>query len=116
MTQPADTINICMNRGDTYGLVFTIKDSSGTAIDITGYSFLMTVDPSSEPTDADENLFQISGTITDASAGQVTFTPSSANTDQTPGVYRYDIQMTTTGSEIRTIVVGTFEIIQDITK
>ncbi len=109
-------IELCRRRGDTFADQFTLKDVSGSPIDITGFSFLMTVDPSPTPPDAMSNLFQLAGTITDAANGVVEFAPTVMQADQTPSTYFYDIQQTDAGSAIRTIVVGDYIIEQDITK
>lgn len=103
-------------RGDTYPLALTLKDKNGAAIDITGFTFVLTVDPSETPADDTANLFQIAGVITDGPGGAVSFTPTTGNADQVPATYYYDIQMTDTGSQIRTIMKGQWEVIQDITK
>lgn len=109
-------INLCRRRGDTFADEFTLADSNGAAIDITGFSFLLTVDPSEAPADAMDNLFQLSGVITDGPNGVVEFAPTAMQADQTPGTYFYDIQQTNGGGVIRTIIRGEYVIEQDITK
>ena len=39
----AERLDITCKRGDTFSLTLTLNDSSGTAIDLTGYEFLMDV-------------------------------------------------------------------------
>lgn len=102
-------------RGDTYAIELSVTDSSGTAVDISGYSFLLTVDPEKYPASSDNNLFQLTGTITSALSGTVEFSPSAANTDAV-GTYYYDIQMTDSGGLISTLDSGKFKLVQDITK
>lgn len=103
-------------RGDTYADEVAVTDSAGTAIDITGYTFTMTVDPERYPATAANNLFSLTGVITDAANGLVEFAPSAVQADQTPGRYWYDIQMTDAAGKIRTIVADRYTIQQDITK
>lgn len=110
------SIDLCRRRGDSFADQFTLKDASGTAINITGFSFTLTVDPSSEPSDALNNLFALTGTITDAPGGVVEFAPTPVQSDVTPQTYFYDIQQTDGGGAIRTIVTGQYVITQDITK
>lgn len=113
----AAEVDLCFQRGDTEPWTFTIKDkTTDTAIDITGFSFLLTVDPSDEPTDAVNNLFQLTGTITDGPGGIVQFVMSATNADQTPAEYFFDLQQTDAGAAIRTIAKGVYEFKQDITK
>lgn len=104
-------------RGDTYADEFTVtSETTGAAIDITGYTFLLTVDPSKAPANADANLYSLTGVITNAAGGVVEFAPSAVQADQTPGDYWYDVQMTDTSSRIRTIASGQYKYVQDITK
>lgn len=106
-------------RGDTYPVEYTIKDKSdGSAINITGYNFTMTVNTEKDPpgTDISNQLFTVAGNITDAVNGKVEFTPTSTNTDQTAGTYYYDVQMVDGSGNIRTIVKAKFKITYDITK
>lgn len=109
-------IDICISRGDTVPWTFTIKDDAGTPVDITGFSFLLTVDPSDEPSGSGDNLFQLTGAIVDGPNGIVRFNMSALQADQTPDVYYFDLQMTDGTSAIRTVAKGQFEFHQDITK
>lgn len=110
-------INICISRGDTTPWTFTIKTGSpAAAINITGFSFLLTVDPSDEPSGSGNNLFQLLGTITDAPNGVVEFEMSAVQADQTPNTYFHDLQETDAAGKLRTIAKGKFIFEQDITK
>lgn len=108
--------DLTRKRGDSYADEVTITDASGVVLDITGYSFTLTVDPSPAPADNTTKLFDVAGVILDAANGLVEFAPSAVQTDQTPGRYYYDIQMTDNVGRIRTIMNGTYTITQDITK
>ena len=108
--------DITRKRGDTHAVEFAVTDSSGTAIDVTGYTFLFTVDPNKYPATSADNVFQLTGVITDAAAGLVEFAPTALQADMTPGTYFFDCQMTDDNSRIRTIDSGKFKIVQDITK
>ena len=109
--------DLTRKRGDSFGDEFAATSAStGLVIDITGYTFVLTVDPSSKPTGAGNNLFSVVGSITDAVNGQVEFVPTAVQTDITPGRYYYDVQMTDTATRIRTIDSGKYEITQDISK
>lgn len=107
---------IVRKRGDTYAEQLTVTDTSGAAMNIAGYTFVLTVDPNKYPTSAATNLFSIAGTIITPAAGTVEFVPTLANADQTPGRYYYDIQMTDDAGRIRTIDSGDWVVIQDISK
>ena len=111
---PTD-VEICIVRGDSPVIPVQVQDSTGAALDITGGTFVMTVDPSDSPSDATNNLFAVNGTITDAANGRVQFQPTTVQSDQSPGENQYDVQMDL-NSSVRTILKGKFEIQQDITK
>ena len=108
-------VDICITRGDSPVIPVEVKDSNGSAIDISGGVFTLTVDSLAEPSDALTNIFTISGVITNAAGGLVSFTPSTVDSDEIPAEYYYDVQMVLAGST-RTILKGVFEILQDITK
>ena len=109
--------DICITRGDTPTIPVQVTDDQGTPIDITGGTFVLTVDPSDSPTDAVNNLFSTAGVITDAANGRVSFSPTAVDTDQSPGEYFYDIEGNVPLQfGIRTILKGGFQILQDISK
>ena len=109
-------IDICISRGDTNPFTFTIVDEDDAVVNITGFSYLLTVDPSESPVDASGNLFGLVGTVTDGPNGVVEFGMSLAQSDQTPQVYFHDTQQTDGSSNVTTVARGRFEIQQDITK
>jgi len=108
--------DLIRRRGDTYADEFIIKSrSTGLPINITGYTFTLTVDPAKDPVDATNNLFQLTGNIVDAVAGRVEFAPSAGQADHI-GNYYYDVQMIDGASRKRTIVLAKYKFVQDITK
>lgn len=107
---------ITRRRGDTYGDEITVKDSTGSIINISGYTFTMTLDPSKSPANADNNLYSLTGTILDAPNGRVEFVPTAQQADQIPGVYYYDIQMIDGLGRKRTIALDKYTYTQDISK
>ena len=108
-------IDICISRGDTTPFTFTIT-SAGAAVDITGFSYTLTVDTLENPTDAATNVFALTGTITGATTGIVEFEMSAAQADQSAIVHYYDLEQTDANLKLRTIAKGEFEFKQDITK
>lgn len=108
--------DIIRKRGDTYAHEIEVtSESTGSVIDIAGFSFLLTVDTEKLPSNSDNNLFQITGSITDGPNGLVEFVPTPQQADNV-GNYFYDIQMTDGAGRIRTIDSGKYKVIQDITK
>ena len=108
--------NIIRRRGDTFPYVIQCVDKcSGDPIDVTGYAFLMCVDPSPEPSGASNNIAQMVGIITDGVNGVVEFTPDSGEADNV-GTFFYDIQWTDLNAKDRTIDDGKYILKQDIAK
>jgi hypothetical protein len=110
--------DICITRGDSTPMSVTITDDAATPapIDITGFTYLLTVDPSESPADGTGNLFQLAESNTPGVDGVVVFSPSTTDTDQTPSDYFFDIQQTDAGANLRTVAKGKFTVLQDITK
>lgn len=107
---------ITRKRGDTYAESIAVTDTAGVSINITDYTFKLTVDPEKAPLTADNNLFSITGTILSPTAGTVEFAPSAPQADQVPGTYYYDIQLTDGTGRIRTIALDKWIVTQDISK
>lgn len=114
-TKDADKV-ICWGRGDSSAKGFIIQDSNSVAIDITGFTFKLTVNSEKDPVDQVNEQFSVTGTLTDATNGKVAFAPTTMDTDITPGTYFYDIEQTDTGGRISTLIVAKVLIVQDITK
>lgn len=110
------TKEICWGRGDSDAKGFIIQDSAGVAVDITGFSFKMTVNSDRDPTDQVNEQFTITGVIGVAANGTVSFAPTVIDTNITPGIYFYDIEQTDVSGAIKTVIKGRVKIIQDITK
>src|SRR5687767_10323458 len=108
--------SIARYRGDTVPDRITVKDAAGVVINVTGYSFMLTLSSVKAPTDTSTQIMQVSGVITDGPAGTVEFSPTSQQSNVTPGKYFYDIQMTDGSGRIQTIDYGTYTFRQDITK
>ena len=108
--------DITRKRGDTYADVIIVKSKkTKQAINITGYSFVLTVDTKQAPTDATTKVYQLAGAILDAAAGRVEFAPNATQANHV-GDFFYDIQMTDGTGRKRTIESGKYKYLQDITK
>ena len=103
-------------RGDTHVDEFAITSKkTGAVVDITGASFLLTLSYVSSPYNSAKQIYQLTGTITDAENGVVEFAPSAVQADIV-GTFYYDVQMTDALGKIRTIEKGVYTYTQDITK
>ena len=109
-------IDLCISRGDTTPWTFTFfKDDGITPEPITGFTYLLTVDPLEEPPDALGNLFQLVGTVIDGPNGVVQFRLTALQADNL-GDFFFDLEQTDGAGDIRTVVKGAWEFKQDITK
>ena len=110
------TKTICWARGDSSAKGFIVQDSAAVAIDITGFSFKLTVNSEKDPLTTVNQQFTVIGALTDAVNGKVAFSPTITDTDITPDTYFYDIEQTDAGGAISTLIIGKCLIVQDITK
>ncbi|WP_425404639.1 hypothetical protein [Hwanghaeella sp.] len=112
--EPAEK-NILRRRGDTRAFEFEMKQG-GAAYDITGFSYLLTVNPRRSPADDTEQAFQLAGVVVDGPGGVVRFPITAPAAALLPGVYFYDVQETDDAGEDLTVIAGTWTVRQDITK
>ncbi len=108
---------ICWARGDTDPKSFLITSAVGVVEDISGWTFILTVNSQQDPADITSQLFAITGVFqTDGTDGLIVFTPAINDTDLTPETYYYDIERRIGGINIKTLVKATVLIVQDISK
>jgi hypothetical protein len=104
-------------RGDDWPMTITVVDqTTKVPVDITGFSFVLTVNSEQNPTDTTHQTFTVTGVIVSGAEGRVSFTPTTVQTNITAQVYYYDIQMVDGGGHRKTVVKDTFTITQDIGK
>ncbi len=117
--------DICWARGDTKPRVFTIKDSAGVALDVSGSTFRMVVNTEKNPTVAapGTELFDVAGVfVTDGTDGKVQFAPTPASwadalsVSGLPTSVFYDIEETDGGGAVDTLIKGKVSVLEDIAK
>ena len=103
--------NWCFTRGDNPTIVVTLTDASdNTAIDLTGASAVLTVNTLEYPVDTSTQVFQLAGAIqAPATGGIIHFQPTTAQANQSPGCYFYDVQVTFADGTRRTLGIGEWE-------
>jgi len=108
----ATQLNICCRRANTFILKANVKDSNGTAIDLTAYSYEMQVRQyDNGPIVIPNSSITIAGT----DAGLLTITITDANMTVDAGTYVYGVEFTLTAtSEKETWFYGTFTVQQNI--
>lgn len=112
-----ESFDICWARGDDDARVFTIRDSSGSPVDISTWTLSMAVNLQINPTDVTDEIFQVAGVfVTDGTDGQISFTPPANSLDSVtaPGQAFYDINRLTPSK--KTLVKGKVEFVMDVDK
>jgi len=103
------------DQGDDETLKITREQSDGTALDITNYTFWLTIKRS--PRDSDTNaVVQLKVTShTDPVNGKTEIDLKKADTESLSGSYFYDLQEQTSGGDIQTLLYGRLYFREDIT-
>ena len=104
-------------RGDSFDLQYAFKDNTGTAVDLTGSTFIMKIIAIGDTNKTAIVSFSSgSGLTLNGSAGTVTLSKTPAQMSAlTAGNYLYELQETDSNSKVKTRVRGYFEVIDDIT-
>ena len=111
-------VDLEVYKGDSKDYVITVKNSAGTAINITGYTFYMTVKENA--TDTDAKIAKTVTSHTTPASGITTISLTAAETDalsvsdQTQK-YVYDVRMKDTNGKVTTILNGSFIVKQPVT-
>lgn len=104
------------NEGDDFPYKITLTNSSGIAIDLTGYTFYMTIKYELTDSDANAMIKKTITTIPNPELGIVTITLDRSDTqNMAGGVYVYDIKYLTSGTLTKTIIRGNFNLIKGVT-
>ena len=104
--------NIVAEQGATFNLNFRVE-TDGTPWNLTGYTFAMQVRKSTSATTTLLNI--TSATMT--SLGQVSVTVSAATMADVPaGRWVYDIELTSSGSQVTRILEGRFIVTPEVTQ
>lgn len=108
-------VALTRKRGDTKSIGMTLKDSDGAVINVTGYTFSLSVNSDEEPLNTDNELFTSVGVLVDAVNGKISFPVGSSEADNV-GEFYYDAQLIDTATEKLTFLRGAFLMTQDIGK
>ena len=103
-------------RGDSFPLFYTFKDkTTGLPINISGWSFKLTVSTEKDPVDETTKKFSVDAVIVDAANGRFSFLPTEANNADV-GKFFFDIQYTNPTGHKRTIAKDKYTVSQGIGK
>jgi len=105
-------------RGDDWTIKFTLRDSQNQVLDITGYSYWMTLKSNADDADpGDAQIGPVSAGSPDAVNGIIYMTFPKAQTDTlVPGTYNYDLQQVDGSGNVHTILLGKVKVAKDITR
>jgi len=104
--------DIVMYKGDYYELLLTVKDSNGTAMNLTGYTPKSTLKTGYD----DPGGVSFVCTVTDAANGKVRLFLSSTTTSTLlPGSYIWDFQITSSLGETKTYLAGDVVVVNEVT-
>ena len=105
--------NLSMTRGDTETVVVTMKDSTGTAIDITGRTYRAQIRTTKDSSTIDASF---SCAVSNAASGEVTCTILPVTTATlTVGTHYWDFEETS-GGVVSTILAGSVNVLADVTR
>ena len=102
---------ITITRGDTTTLKVVVYNN-GSVFNLTGYTPVLTVKTSKDST---TNVIQVTGSVTDATNGVVTFSLSSSDTSVDCSTYYYDVQVSNS-SNTYTVLNSTFTVTGDVNR
>ena len=104
-------------KGDTTTIQITLKDSTGTAINITGYTIWLTIKPVFNTSDTSPvpTIQKKATAFTDPTNGTHLYTLTNTDTSISTGAYVYDIQVKDVSGTITTPIVGDFEVLPEVT-
>ena len=107
----AGTYNITITKGTDYALVMTLKDSSGSAINVTNYTFKSEI----RRKESTGVAATFTVTKTNASAGAIKLALTQAQTETLPvGKLKYDL-VANDGTEVDQYIKGTVTVIDTVT-
>lgn len=112
----AGIYHIKMDQGSTFSLVLTYKDSSGTVINLSGYTARMQMRRNYEDDSMIELTTENGRIALGGEAGTVTLTISATDTAALPPVEGvYDLELVQ-GSVVDKLLAGTFSIAREVTR
>ena len=109
----AGFVELTIEQGANYSTTVTVNDSNGSPTNLTNYTAAAQLRKSYYSTTA--TAFTV--TVTNAAAGQITMSITSANTaNLTPGRYVYDLLITSPTSVKSRVIEGIATILPSVTR
>ena len=111
-----ENVNLTAVRGDSFIKTLTFTDSSGNAIDITGWKVYFTIKEDESDSDDDALIKKDITSHSDPTNGKTNIEVEATDTNSLLGVYYYDIQVKKGSGEIFTVMKGKITFKADITR
>jgi hypothetical protein len=116
MTVTDDLEAVVYFVGDTSAIGFVVRDPAGDPVDVTGYSFRLTVSRARHPSSAGDQIASFAATVLDGPAGRIGFTPLATSWSTAPaqdfhrGIasYWYDVEQVDAVADVHTYGTGRF--------
>ena len=113
----ASTYNTVVDQGADWYVNFTYKDPSGTAINLTGYTAALQVRTSPLAKTTVLSLAVGSGITITAVNGLIAVHATATQTGNiAPGLYAYDLEITSNSGIVTRLVQGTIQISAQVTR
>lgn len=111
------TQNLSAYMGDTKTINLTVKDSAGSAVDITGATVWMTIKNKVGDSDADALVQKEVTSHADPTEGETQIVITSDDTQELrAGTFKYDIQIKLASGVVSTLFFGDYQLIQGCTQ
>lgn len=104
-----------ITRGTDWTFTFTLSDSSGTVLDLTGYNFLFTAKANKTDADVDAVISKDSIVSSDPTSGVVSVALTDDDTDIAAGRYWYDLKWTDGLGLVSALPMQRLKIVENIT-
>jgi hypothetical protein len=102
----APTVPLQFDQGDDETITLTRHAADGTALDITDYTFKLTVKADESDADADAVLQKTVDAHTDPANGETEIDLTSSETETLAGTYHYELDEQTAAGVSNTLIVG----------
>ena len=115
---PAAKHDIIIEQGATFTRTITWKDSTGAAVNLTGYTARMQIRERVDSATALVSLTQASGIALGGSDGTITLTITSALTDALPNMKKgvYDLELVSSGGIVTRLIQGEVVVSPQVTR
>ena len=115
---PASIYNLNIEQGATFTRTITWKDSTGAAVNLTGYTARMQIRERVESTSALVSLTQASGITLGGAAGTVVITITPTQTDALPNIKKgvYDLELVSNGGIVTRLLQGEVVVSPQVTR